>query len=107
MKNSVYFTVGNGGGRWSENKSTPILYRSRDGLIDWDGVIATNRETEDGQALSILSDYMAGHTHFGAISSMEYRLDGGWTIGAGIHYQYYSTWENEKISDLLGGEWWY
>ena len=107
MKNSVYVTVGNGGGRWSENKNTPILYRSKDGLIDWDGVIATNRETEDGQALSILSDYKAGHTHFGAISSMEYRLDGGWTIGAGIHYQYYSTWENEKISDLLGGEWWY
>ena len=58
-------------------------------------------------AQNILSQYMAGHTQAGVITSAEYRLTPAWTLGAGLHYQYYTTWERERITDLLGADWWY
>ena len=113
MKNSVYLSVGNGGGRWTETKGAPILSFMTDGHIDWDAVVKANKATSasDGHhgipATNILSDFMAGHTQAGAVASAEYRLTPGWTLGAGAHYQYYYTWEHEKITDLLGADYWY
>ena len=49
----------------------------------------------------------AGHTQAGAVISGTYSFNEHWKLDAGLHYQYYSTWENEKITDLLGGEYWY
>lgn len=121
MRNSVYLAIGNGGGRWTETKGTPISSYVSGGQIDWDAAISDNRtETRpslmspsfsgfpDGVgAKNILSDYMAGHTQAGAIASAEYSLSSSWKIGAGLHYQYYSTWECERITDLLGADYWY
>lgn len=107
MKNSIYLAIGNGGGRWSETKGKPIAsYVTGDGHIDWDKVIDTNRN-EDGSAKNILSQYMAGNTQLGAIASLEYRLSRNWKIGGGVNAQLYHTWEHEKITDLLGADWWY
>ena len=104
MTNSVYLAIGNGGGRWSESKGQPISsYRTEDGLVDWDAAIAANSES----TVNILSDYRAGHTQAGAVISGTYRFNGHWKLDAGLHYQYYSTWENERITDLLGGAYWY
>ena len=105
MKNSVYAAFANGGGRWNETKGAPIATFLKDGQIDWESVTAAN--PEGGAAQNILSDYLAGHTQIGAISSIEYALRQGWKIGAGLHYLYYSTWECEKISDLLGAGYWF
>lgn len=106
MKNSIYLAIGNGGGRWSETKDSGIAtFRTSDGHIDWDAVIRANR-LADGSARNILSQYMAGHTQFGAISSLEYVLGHGWKIGAGVNAQLYYTWERERITDLLGADWW-
>lgn len=111
MKNSIYLAVGNGGGRWTETKGAPILSYMKEGQIDWDSVIEANKLHADSQhglqAQNILSDFMAGHTQTGAIASAEYRPTSGWTIGAGAHYQYYSTWEHERITDLLGADFWF
>lgn len=107
MKNSLYFAVGSGGGRWSETKGKSISsFMTEDGHIDWDMAIATNRNP-DGSANNILSQYMAGNTQAGAIASLEYRLGRGWKIGVGVNAQLYRTWEREKIIDLLGADWWY
>lgn len=120
MKNSIYLAIGNGGGRWTETKGTPVASFMTDGQIDWEAVVQANM-TEDRPSLmsaadglpegraakNILSDYMAGHTQTGAIASLEYRPAHRWTFGAGVHYQYYSTWERERITDLLGADWWY
>ena len=106
MKNSIYLAIGNGGGRWSETKDSGIAtFRTSDGHIDWDAVIRANR-LADGSARNILSQYMAGHTQFGAICSLEYVLGHGWRIGAGVNAQLYHTWERERITDLLGADWW-
>ncbi len=107
MKNSLYLAVGNGGGRWSETKGRPISsFTTADGHIDWDAAVAANRNP-DGSANNILSRYMAGHTHAGAIVSAEWRLTDRWTIGGGLHGQLYHTWERERITDLLGADWWF
>lgn len=113
MKNSVYFSIGDGGGRWTETKDSPISSCiGEDGQIDWDYVIGTNMSQEEvpgygRQSLRIMSDYRAGHTQTGAIVSAGYRISDRWKIGAGAHYQYYSTWEYEVIDDLLGGDFWF
>ncbi len=120
MRNSAYLAVGNGGGRWTETKGTPISAYMKEGIVDWDAAVAANRiddrpslmsPSEEGPegaaARNILSDYMAGHTQAGAISSVEFNPVRKLTLGAGIHYQYYSTWECERITDLLGADYWY
>ena len=117
MKNSVYLAVGSGGGRWTETKGAPILSFTREGLIDWTAVTQANAGAdrsylpsdapEGNAAMNILSDFMAGHTQTGAVASAEYALTERWKLGAGLHYQYYSTWENEQITDLLGADFWY
>ena len=122
MKNSIYVAVGDGGGRWTETKGTSISsYMNAGGQIDWDAAIKDNsierrpvlmssgltQIPEGVSAKNILSDYKAGHTQIGAISSAEYELTSAWTLGAGLHYQYYSTWECEQITDLLGADYWY
>ncbi len=117
MKNSVYFAFASGGGRWSETKGMPLSSYITDSQIDWERIVGENSFTSDIQGLpsrpegieakNILSEYMAGHTQAGAIASAEYRLTGRWTAGAGLHYTFYSTWERERITDLLGADWWY
>ena len=123
MKNSLYLAIGDGGGRWSECFSgkgisgRPIASYLKDGQVDWEAVADANL-TWDGaggfegspegvMAQNVLSDYMAGHTQAGAITSADFTLDDRWTLGAGLHYQYYSTWECERITDLLGADYWY
>lgn len=120
MKNSVYLAIGNGGGRWTETKGAPVLSYMSEGQIDWNAVVEANKVEDrpslmnvldvmpEGVAASnILSDYMAGHTQAGAVASAEYSLTARWKLGAGAHYQFYSTWEMEKITDLLGADYWY
>lgn len=127
MKNSVYLAVGNGGGRWSETKGAPLTSYVKDSQIDWEGIAAANVPDpgpdvatyepltslvtsglpSGNEARNILSRYMAGHTQAGVITTAEYRVALRCTLGAGLHYQYYSTWEREKITDLLGADWWY
>ena len=116
MKNSLYLAIGNGGGRWSETKGAPLTSYIKDSQLDWDGIALANSDgpltdapglPDGNEARNILSKYMAGHTQAGAISSAEYRITPAWTLGAGLHYQYYTTWEREQITDLLGADWWY
>lgn len=113
MTNSLYLAVGHGGGRWSESKATPVQsFRTAEGLIDWTAVVNGNvwdgiSSAEGRAAMNILSDYMAGHRQAGAVVSASLDLGKGWKTDAGIHYQHYSTWEHEVITDLLGADYWY
>lgn len=99
-----YFSVGDGGGAWSESKGKRIIEFQEGGQIDWEEVIEFNRR-DGGEALNILSNYLAGHTQIGVHSSIK-RSFQNWKIESGIHYQHFTTWEKEQISDLLGGGWW-
>jgi len=107
INNALYFSIGDGGGRWSESKGKRILDFQKGGQIDWDAVVAANKATSDGSSLNILSDYLAGHYQIGAKSVMNYTISPTLSLESGIHYQFYSTWEKERITDLLGGTFWY
>lgn len=78
---SLYASLGNGGGFYTESKGR--------------------------SAQNIMSDYLAGHVQAGLKSSVIVDLSSRLNIDAGIHYQLYKTWENEKITDLLGADYWY
>jgi len=105
FKATGYLSIGDGGGIWSESKGEKIIEFQKDGQIDWEGVIEKNREQQGG-ALNILSNYLAGHTQVGLYSSLTRHFK-RWSWEGGINYQHYTTWEKEQITDLLGGEWWY
>lgn len=118
VSNTLYLSVGNGGGQWSESKGKRIIDFQKDGHIDWDAVVEANQtvsgvngagETllQAGSAKNILSDYLAGHTQAGFKNNVSYSPGNGLNLQGGVHYQYYSTWEKEQITDLLGGEYWY
>lgn len=114
MNNAVYMALAHGGGFWTETKGKSIVAHQKDGHVDWDGVIAENKAAyangtteKERSAQNALSDYIAGHTQVGAKSIFDLELSERFTLGAGLHYQGYFTWEREEIRDLLGGEYWY
>lgn len=104
MKNSVYLAIADGGGRstYAAPGATSIIgHRSADDLIDFNAVVAENKQ--DGISKNIMIDYLSGHTQAGAIVSGDYAVTEQWTLGAGVQYQYYDTWSKMKVLDLLGG----
>lgn len=111
INSAVYFTVGDGGGIWTESKGKRIIAFQKDGHIDWNAVIENNRSAQTpygyGGSLNILSKYMAGNMQLGVTSSAKYRFSDKINLETGFHYQYYTSWEKEKITDLLGGDYWY
>ena len=106
MKNSFYLAIASGGGRWNETKGKSLSSYLKEGHIDWESALSNNRNP-DGSAQNIITKYMAGHTQAGLISSAEYKISAKWCIGGGLHGQIYRTWEKERITDLLGADYWY
>lgn len=108
LNSAVYLTVGDGGGIWTESKGQRIISYQDGGHIDWNAIIAENKQlAANGEGASnILSNYMAGHTQFGVTSNFIWDLNEKTSIEGGIHYQHYTTWEKEQITDLLGGDYW-
>lgn len=114
VNNAVYLALAHGGGYWTETKGRAIAAHQKNGHVDWDAVVAENREAyrtgtteQEKSAQNALSDYIAGHTQVGAKSAFDLELSNRFTLGGGLHYQGYFTWEKEQITDLLGGEYWY
>jgi len=112
LRNSVYFSIGDGGGRWRESAGKSIYsYSTLNGHIDWNAIVTDNvLEETPGygrRAQNLLSDYQAGHTQAGVIFSGELTAGEDWKVGFGAHYQNYKTWEREQITDLLGADYWY
>ena len=114
LNNAVYVALAYGGGYWTETKGKNIASHQKDGHVDWNAVIAENKAAyangtteKEKSAQNALSDYIAGHTQVGLKSAFDLELSEKFTLGGGIHYQGYFTWEKEQIKDLLGGEYWY
>jgi hypothetical protein len=103
LSTSLYLSSGNGGGKWHESKGKRIPTFTKEGLIDWNAVEEYNGESAE----NIVTDYLAGHIQTGLKSNLRIDATEKWTLNTGVHYQYYSTWEKEQITDLLGSEYWY
>lgn len=115
INSAIYFATAKGGGYWSESKGKRIIAYQKEGHIDWDAVVADNKaagsvsalQGKEGSAKNIMSNYLAGHRQYGVKSSLLVALPNNISLEAGVHYMHYRTWEKEKITDLLGGEYWY
>lgn len=109
VNTAAYLTVGKGGGVWTESKGKSLISYQKEGHIDWDSIISENKSLAgNGESASnILSDFMAGHTQYGITSTLKWSVNNRLSMDYGLHYQHYDTWEKEKITDLLGGEYWF
>lgn len=119
LSNTLYVSVGEGGGKWSESTGRRIVaYRDAGGQTDWEAIVADNVNSSDsvrlpdgntlyGAARNIQSDYLAGHTWIGLRSALDAKLSPRLTLSSGLHYQYFYSWQNERITDLLGGSFWF
>ncbi|MCQ2146956.1 MAG: TonB-dependent receptor plug domain-containing protein [Bacteroidales bacterium] len=109
--NSIYTAIANGGGFYTESTGRRIAaFLDQDGHIDWDAAKAFNQTVVDQngkRAQNIMSDYLAGHVQAGLKSSVIFNLGESINIDAGLHYQIFKTWEKERITDLLGADYWY
>ena len=118
LSTSIYFSVGHGGGRWSEsfNYSPSIFsYRNYSGQIDWNTIYennATNEqaytlengETVTGYSLNTQTNFLASHIQTGLMSNYEYKVNSNISFLAGLHYRYFNSYVREEIDDLLGGK---
>ncbi|MDR2065240.1 MAG: TonB-dependent receptor plug domain-containing protein [Prevotellaceae bacterium] len=119
LSNILYFSFGSGGGKWNESTGKKITsYLNAGGQIDWqatvadnvnntDAVMLPNGEKASGYSKNILSDYLAGHVWAGLKSAIDIKLSEQIKLSSGLHYQYFYSWQNERITDLLGGTFWY
>ena len=115
--NTFYLALANGGGYYSESSGRRISSfvipegSEGEGQIDWDAVIAHNASTApDGngiRAVNIMTDYLAGHTQAGLKSNIIKDFGDRADLDAGLHWQIYDTWEKERITDLLGADYWF
>ena len=115
--NTFYLALASGGGYYSESTGRRISSfvipegNAGEGQIDWDAVIAENAavspDANGKRAVNIMTDYLAGHIQAGLKSNIVKELGDRADIDAGLHWQIYDTWEKERITDLLGADYWY
>lgn len=115
--NTFYLALANGGGYYSESNGRRISSfvipegSEGEGQIDWDAVIENNASAEmDGygrRAVNVMTDYLAGHVQAGLKSNVVKEFSDRADLDAGGHWQIYDTWEKERITDLLGADYWF
>jgi hypothetical protein len=118
IANSIYFSPGSGGGKWSDsyNYSPGIFeFRNATGQVDWDSIyeynqsnqnkfVQVNGDTVSGFSNLVQTDFLASHIWAGWITNIEKEINPGIKIITGFHYRYFTSNLTEKVSDLLGGQ---
>ncbi len=119
LASSAYYSPGWGGGKWSETYgyATPSIfeYRNPSGQIDWDAIYNNNFNHTDTATLSngqqvtgfsknIQTDFLADHWWAGLLSRLEYQHKEHLKCTAGLHARYFKSRLQEKVRDLLGGD---
>ncbi len=116
--NKFYAGYGTGGGRWSESFNyapTIFEYRNNQNNIDWQEITNQNVNHQEtytlnsgksvsGYSINVLTNFIASHYQVGNIAGIEYHPNNKTKITTGIHYRYFHSFVQEKISDLLGGD---
>ena len=116
--NALYISVGNGGGKWSENFNyAPSIfeYRNTSGQIDWPSIydnnannasyyMLANGDSVTGYSQNVETNFLASHIQTGLLSTLRYQLNEKIVLTAGFHYRYFKSDVREKITDLMGGQ---
>jgi len=118
ISTAAYFTVGSGGGQWSESFNyAPSIFSYRDhaGQIEWESIYSNNAthqgthtlengETVSGYSLNVQTNFLASHLQTGIMSNYEHNFNQNLSLKAGLHYRYFNSFLREEIDDLLGGD---
>jgi len=118
LATSIYFSSGKGGGKWSDKFMTNLgigNYRNPSNQIDWESIyvnnsthtdyyVLANGDTVRGFSKNIQTNFLASHIWTGIISTLEYKLGDNIQLMAGIHYRYFKSSLQQKVRDLLGGD---
>jgi hypothetical protein len=118
LATSVYFSPGRGGGKWTESfggNPTVFSYYNPSGQLDWDAIYETNSSHEQvytladgsdtsGYSLNIQTNFLASHLWGGLISTYQHEVSDRVKVTAGLHGRLFTSTLQEKIRDLLGGD---
>lgn len=124
LATSAYFSYGNGGGKWSDTyqpnpfapSNPPIqFYRNPSGQINWEAVykrnannrdstVLANGDTLTGYSINVQTNFLASHVWTGLISTFEHELTENLRVMGGFHYRYFKSKLQQKVRDLLGGD---
>lgn len=116
IANSVYFSPGWGGGKWNDSfQYGPGVFdfRTASGQVDWEAIYQYNAGSTDSVQLSngetvsnyskiVQTEYLASHIWTGWIGQIEKQMANG-KFTTGIHYRFFKSDLRQKVSDLLGG----
>ncbi len=124
LATSVYLSFGYGGGKWSEtyqpnpfNPTNPRIAEIRNpgGQINWnlvynmnyynrDTAYLDNGDTVTGFSKNVQTHFLASHSWYGALSTLNYEFNNNVNLTAGVHVRHFKSHLYEKIIDLLGGK---
>lgn len=116
ISNIAYMSIGRGGGTRLAN-SSGTLY-TKDGHIDWDGIVKGNQEDQlfggpnvdlaysptELKSSQVLISSVNNHFWLGYLGQFQYELNSKWSISGGLDYRYYKGSHYQEITDLLGGD---
>lgn len=117
LSTAAYFSYGYGGGKWSDNFMTAESiwdYRNSSGQIDWEAIYQNNATHTDtftlatGEKLSgfsknVQTNFLASHVWTGIMSTIDHDFSDAFRLTGGIHYRYFRSKLQQKVRDLLGG----
>lgn len=118
LATSAYLSTGKGGGKWTDTfGSNPWIfsYYNPSGQIDWDAIYSrnygntdvytlANGEDTSGYSVNIQTNFLAGHLWTGLLSTYRHTFNEHLRLIAGIHGRYFQSSLQQKVRDLLGGE---
>lgn len=118
LTTSAYFTPGWGGGKWQDSfQYGPGIFNFRNpsGQIDWDAIneynanntsqyILDNGNTVSGFSNLVQTHFLASHVWAGLMSFHDWQINPSTKLITGIHYKYFKSKLQQKVADLLGGQ---
>lgn len=118
LATSYYLSFGSGGGKWTDTfGSNPWIFAftNESGQIDWDAIYRNNATHDQhftladgtdtsGYSLNIQTNFLASHIWTGILSNYRVELGDHFRLMAGVHGRIFKSKLQQKVRDLLGGE---
>lgn len=117
LANSVYFSPGIGGGKWTDNleyDTNIFSFKDETGQIDWKAIYRYNAHNTDtfqlangekvsGYSKIVQTGFLASHVWTGWVSNFETKLSPNTKLITGLHYRFFRSDLQQKVDHLMGG----
>lgn len=120
ISNTIYGSIGNGGGTKLLNYSSAA--KDPDYHLDWDKIILNNQQivipftgqvqtTADPfyddellKSSNVMTASVNNHYWIGYLGQLDYEISDKWNFSGGLDYRFYRGEHYREITDLLGGD---